>query len=272
MTKKKTARTRKAKVSKERLALIDGEILCYHAVTSREFLVEQEEEGEIFQVLNFNACKDDLALRIKSIMKETSSTDMALFFGGMENFRKKIDPMYKANRSPYKPMGYAKLVEWCTNEYTTEMAVRIEADDLIGIWHTTPEDGQETIIVSNDKDMRTIPGLLYNHTRPEDGIQNITEQQACAFWGYQTLVGDTADGYKGCPGVGPKGAQAILDKFNKSKLTGKRLQKAVFNQVCSFFLEAGLTKKAALTQARLARILHNGEYNVKTSAPKLWTP
>jgi DNA polymerase-1 len=261
----------KNKKAKDRLALIDGEILCYHAVTSREFLVEQEEEGEIFQVLDFNACKDDLALRIDSILKETSSRDMILFFGGLENFRKKIDPMYKANRSPYKPMGYNKLVDWCKFNYSCHIAERIEADDNIGIMHTTPSP-LETIIVSNDKDMRTVPGLLYNHTRPEDGIQNITEQQACAFWGYQTLVGDTADGYKGCPGVGPKGAQAILDKFNKSKLTGKRLQKAVFNQVCSFFLEAGLTKKDALVQARLARILHHGEYNLKTSTPKLWTP
>ena len=272
MAKKKITRTVKNKKAKNRIALIDGEILCYHAVTSREFLLETEEEGEIFHVLAFDQCKDDLALRIKTILKETSSNSCTLFFGGMENFRKKIEPSYKANRSPYKPMGYNKLVDWCRCEYDTYTTNRIEADDALGIWHTNPASLAETIIVSNDKDMRTIPGLLYNHTRPEDGIQNITEQQACAFWGYQTLVGDTADGYKGCPGVGPKGAQAILDRFNKSKLTGKRLQKAVFNQVCSFFLEANLTKKDALVQARLARILHHGEYNLKTSTPKLWTP
>ena len=53
------------------------------------------------------------------------------------------------------------------------------------------------IIVSPDKDMRQIPGKLYNMDEviditPEDGMQ----------WHYiQTLAGDSTDGYSGVPGV-----------------------------------------------------------------------
>ncbi|NIW82658.1 MAG: phage exonuclease, partial [Thermoplasmata archaeon] len=59
-------------------------------------------------------------------------------------------------------------------------------------------------MVSNDKDLMTIPGKLY---RPmNDERLTITKVEADRFWMKQTLMGDKTDGYDGIPGVGPKTA------------------------------------------------------------------
>ena len=51
--------------------------------------------------------------------------------------------------------------------------------------------------MSDDKDMKTIPGRLY---RPmSDELLEITAEDADRYFLTQVLTGDTADGYKGVP-------------------------------------------------------------------------
>ena len=51
----------------------------------------------------------------------------------------------------------------------------LEADDVCGLISTKPET-QSNVVVSNDKDLKTIPGLLY---RPmSDEMLTVTEQEA----------------------------------------------------------------------------------------------
>ena len=80
----------------------------------------------------------------------------------------------------------------------------------------------------------------------------------------QTLVGDRTDGYAGCPSIGEKTAEKLL-----LPLKGDLV--AMWNTVCKQFEKQNLSDKIALEQARLARILRNGEYNTKTFQPKLWS-
>ncbi len=75
----------------------------------------------------------------------------------------------------------------------------------MGILSTHPTKIQgKKIIVSEDKDMRTIPGWLYN-PGPNKDIEPkyINEFEADRYHLYQTITGDSTDGYKGCPGAGP---------------------------------------------------------------------
>jgi len=260
---------RKSKSKQKNLALIDGEILCYHLVTNGTHLREEENDlEEVYHVLDLKSCKEEFEIRYKAILKETNSNNSIIAFGSKENFRKKIDPVYKSHRGK-KPLGYWRLVKWVESNYACKSYPKIEADDVLGIL-ATETSSPETVIVSNDKDMKTIPGLLYDWTRPEEGIKNISEQEAAAWWGYQTLIGDTADGYKGCPGVGKVGAEPLFEKFKNSKLKGKRLEKSVFKEVCAFFFEKGLSEKDALVQANLSRILHAKDYDMKIKKPILW--
>jgi len=74
----------------------------------------------------------------------------------------------------------------------------------------------------------------------------------------QTLMGDSTDNYKGCPKVGLKTAEKIL------------AENSTWETVVAAFEKAGLSEEDALENARLARILRDGEYNNETGEVKLW--
>ena len=113
-------------------------------------------------------------------------------------------------------------------------------------------------MVSDDKDLRTIPCKLY---RPmADEKLDITQKQADTHFLTQTLTGDPTDGYSGCKGVGAKTAEKIL---------GNR---PAWSSVEQAFLKAGMSKADALTQARLARILRWDDWDEAKGEPKLWQP
>ncbi len=82
---------------------------------------------------------------------------------------------------------------------------------------------------------------------------------------YQTLTGDSTDGYKGCPKVGPVAAARLLEP-----LMGEPA--GMWIAVLLSFKKAGLTEADALVQARVARILRHTDYDFTNKLPILWTP
>ena len=177
------------------------------------------------------------------------------------NFRKDFYPDYKANRADKrKPLCYWDTVDWAKEHYTTKQALFLEADDVLGIMSTTPSEEYLNVIISKDKDFRSIPGYFYCMQDRE--LLEITQEEADYFHLYQTLIGDTSDNYPGCPGVGPVKAKTALDKDPS------------WDTVVGLYEKAKLTETDALTQARVARILRHGEY-VKVAGNwevKLWNP
>ena len=172
------------------------------------------------------------------------------------NFRKKILSTYKANRiGKRKPVCYSEVLEWIKRNYTTKMLPTLEADDVIGI-AATHFKGQE-VHCSGDKDFRSIPGIFYNFIKGE--LYHISEREADKWFYTQTLIGDKADNYDGCPGIGEKTAEKIFKKEGVSWGTVKKT-----------FLRKGLTEEDALQQARVARILRDTEW--KDGKPILWSP
>jgi DNA polymerase-1 len=141
----------------------------------------------------------------------------------------------------------------------------LEADDLIGMAASSAVSSElSPIIVSIDKDFKTVPCRLYNPDKPELGVIEITSEQADYWFMYQTLTGDSADNYKGCPGVGPKKAEKLLE--DKTTLYD------MWQVVLKAYDSSGLSSRHALTQARVARILRYGEYNFGMGKVKLWHP
>ena len=130
----------------------------------------------------------------------------------------------------------------------------LEADDAMGIYATKLTGN---IIVSPDKDMRQIPGKLYNL----DDTTTITPEEGARWHLIQTLAGDQTDGYSGVPGIGVKRAETLFNKEGYSWAT-----------VVKAFQDKGLTEDDALLNARLARILTVEDYDSKQQEPKLWTP
>jgi DNA polymerase-1 len=113
----------------------------------------------------------------------------------------------------------------------------------------------EKVIVSEDKDMMTIPSLLWR----QGEMLDISEEEADYNHLLQTLKGDTTDGYSGLRGVGEVKAKTIL-------------KVPVWKSVEDAFIKAGYTKEDALVQARLARILRAEDYNFEFDQPREWSP
>lgn len=248
------------------IAIIDADIFVYQAVTEacEEIL---NGDDEYTYRLNRKHVQDELEIRIADTMMMTGATDALLCFGSVSNWRKKILPEYKAHRAKKKPLGYLATVEWCQSTWDCDTAPFLEADDIIGLRATDPDwkPGHVKIIVSEDKDLNTIRGAHYNPRTPERGIYHVSDDEARHNHLMQALCGDTADGYKGCPGCGPVKAAQILQSA-----PGSMIEK--WDRVVAAFKDAGLTEKDALVQTRVAHILTHGHYDWNTGELNLWTP
>jgi DNA polymerase-1 len=239
----------------KRTLLIDGDIVAYRYSST----VEQEVDwGDDVWSLWADAkeAKKLILQYLDQLVEVTAADDFIFTFSDKDNFRKTIYPDYKHNRKgKRKPTCYKGIKTWLEAEYESIDMPTLEGDDVMGILATSGKY-EETVIVSEDKDMKTIPGLLWRAAEMED----ISEEYADYYHLYQTLVGDATDGYKGCKGIGDKRATDILSKD------------PTWEAVVKAYEKAGQTEEEALVQARLARILRASDYNTKTQEPILWTP
>ena len=175
--------------------------------------------------------------------------DNILFcFSSSENYRKKLNPEYKAQRvSHRKPTCYKGLVEYIKENYNSVSYGDLEGDDIISVISTCFKNN--TVIISGDKDFKTVPcSFFYNFM--QDTLGYTDEKTAYKNLLKQVLTGDTADNYKGCPKIGPVTAQKLIDtnSIDISLLWN--------NIVVEKFKKAGLTEEDALANFNMAYLLH----------------
>jgi 5'-3' exonuclease len=251
-----------------KLLLIDGDQFVFTAAVAIEREIRWDADNHVLYSnpelawVNFEAM-------IARIFERFETKDHALAFSSSTNFRYDVDPTYKANRKgARKPMCYASVRELCDEHYNTITMEGLEADDVMGILATKPGNAQR-IIVSQDKDLKTIPGTLWTG---KDVLQ-ITETEADYNHMYQTLIGDSTDGVKGCPGVGPVKAEKILNPEPTGEtLTIEGYQGLLWKQVVKTYEKAKLTEEYALQQARLVRILRWEDWDQENRKAILWSP
>jgi len=239
---------------------LDTDILAYKAASSAEMEIDWGDDVWSLQS-DLKDAKMSFKTQVDVIRERTGVSEFVccLSDSSENNFRKTVYPDYKSNRKKTrKPVGYKALIEWIEDNYPTLRKPTLEADDVMGILATKPENEGKCIIVSDDKDMKTIPCRLYQPTNDEH--LTLTEQDADKYFLMQTLTGDTTDGYKGLAGIGPKKAEAIL---------GARPAWSVVEQA---YIKAGFTREDAIQQARLARILRWTDWDEDKGEVKLWTP
>ena len=182
--------------------------------------------------------------------------DSILFFSDSVNFRKAIDPDYKGHRNRKKPCGYKRVINALKETFPVVVLPQLEADDAMGIYAT--REPRQHVIVSPDKDMRQIPGDLYNL---KDPVETIDEEEARRWHLIQTLAGDQTDGYAGVPGIGVKRAVTLFEKEGYT-----------WETVVNAFAAKDLDEDVALRNARLAKILHFENYDFDTKTVKHWLP
>jgi len=276
----------------KRCLLLDGDIFAFEAASMAEKEIDWGDD-----LWTVHSWVDDALRhaknRIESLKKQLNA-DLVVFVWSDptgEYFRKDIMPEYKGNRkSGRKPLALKELKFALAEEYEAFMRPKLEADDVMGIlatWDKYKPEYQK-IIVSSDKDMKTIPAWLFNPDKDyEPWYQH--EEDADLWHMTQTLAGDTTDGYGGCPNIGLDTAASFFNEGLKVEayehtfksgarkgLTETRWRKvhseSLWATVVSLFKKAGLGEEEALRQAQVARICRASDYNFKTKEVKLWKP
>lgn len=142
-----------------------------------------------------------------------------------ENFRKNIDPMYKANR-PEAPEDLKLQLEvaiaWVEQMGFKNISIAgYEADDVIASINKRANALEVNVrIISHDKDLyQLIDGdtFLFDPKKK----QEIREDQCLEKYGvtpaqfidFQSIVGDSADNVPGIKGIGAKGAANLLKTY-----------------------------------------------------------
>lgn len=184
-------------------ALIDMDLVLYRCAAS----AENDDVG--IAIYRVNELLDTL-------LERTASTSYRAFISARDNFRKKIYPEYKANRTSAKPIHLEALQHYALKELSAEIAPdTLEADDAMGI-HQDKEN-LTTVICSLDKDMLQVPGLHYQWAfgtskwKKDEKFIEQSELQGLRLFYEQCLKGDKADNVMGIEGLGEVKARRALE-------------------------------------------------------------
>ena len=187
--------------------------------------------------------------------------DIVMCFSSYPTFRHEIFPEYKINRlGKRKPLALKDIIKKIKYEYTSEYLDGLEGDDVLGLLATSNKY-KDPIIVSVDKDMRTIPCKLI----AEDEVEHITQRKADRHWFEMALAGDAGDGILGIKGMGMVTASKLLADVPDT-------EEALWHKVLQTYEKKGYTMADAILNARLTRILRTGDYDIFTGQVKLWNP
>lgn len=239
--------------------LIDADIVAFKAASAAEKPInwgdglwtlhayEQEAQAYVYEYF-------------ARLINTLGDGELCLFLTSPDNWRKDILPTYKSNRKDArKPMVLPTLKQWMMDTMNAVMVPTLEADDLLGIEAT--KDGG--IIISEDKDLKTIPCTLFNPAKDKEPHE-ITEFDADYNHMYQTLTGDSTDGYSGCPTVGPKKAGEILKGCTSTT--------EMWAAVVAAYEKQNLSEEVALTMAQVSRICRVEDFDFDSMKVIPWTP
>ena len=234
--------------------LIDADFTVYKCCAAAESEIDFGDDV-IVVTSKFSEAYACVMREIKKIQRHFGSfDDIILFFSSPDNFRKKIQADYKGHRNRKKPCAYKRVINKLKTEFEVITMPTLEADDAMGIYATKYPGN---IIVSPDKDMKQIPGMLYNF----DESFTIDKSEGAKWHLVQSAAGDNTDGYAGIPGIGIKRATQMFEEKGWSWKT-----------LVDAFKEKGLSEDVALMNARLAKILTTDDYDHEKGEPVLWNP
>ena len=234
--------------------LIDADYIVYKCCAAAETEIDFGEDL-IVVTSKFSEVMKNIDRELGKIKSEFFNPELILFFSHHQNFRKQLYPDYKGHRNRKKPCGYKRAIKALELKYEVIIMEELEADDALGIYATA---NPGNCVVSPDKDLRQIPGLLYDLKSdtvtidPEEGRK----------WHYiQTLAGDQTDGYAGVPGYGVKTATKLFEEKGY-----------YWETVVDAFKSKGMTFEDALLNARLAKILQASDYDFINGRFIAWYP
>ena len=166
---------------------------------------------------------------LNEVITKEQPTYMAVAFDHGKTFRHKVFPAYKAQReeTPEDIRASVPIIKDILEAYHIPVlqADGFEADDVIGTLATAAgREGIETYMLTPDKDYGQLVGDNVYIYRPRHGggYDTLGESEVTQKYGIATtaqvidllaLMGDSADNFPGCPGVGEKTAAKLITQF-----------------------------------------------------------
>lgn len=257
--------------------LVDADVLRYQIAFANEDKVTWDEGGEEEILTNPEKADSDVECFIDSLLDKFNTRNMTIVLSGAANYRTALYPEYKAQRADKpKPELWNRVsdyLEWGDHGHAVEQWEGIEGDDTLGILHTSKAYRERSVILTIDKDMLTVPGMIYRWNRPHEKIRHQSPRDAAFFHLTQVLTGDAVDNYKGRPGCGDKLA-ATIRKHAETPMDFWKLIVESYKNPRAFGIRSKviLTEEDAILQAQLAFILRDGWYDMDKQKERLWTP
>lgn len=216
---------------------------------------------------------------------EEYKSDYVIFaLEGGNNFRKELDPNYKANRSE-APEELKQQLEICIQMLKQSGLKCIsvetyEADDIIASISKKLSDDYLVQIFSSDKDLYQL--IKPNCVLIDPKTSNIINEQGCIdkfglkpeqIKDFLAICGDSSDNVKGVKGIGAKGAKDLLNEYkniqgiynNINLISNKRQQSALAEGKNDLELSLKLVSLAdnALDNINTNQILENADFPTK---------
>ena len=166
---------------------------------------------------------------LNEVLTKEKPTHIGVAFDHGKTFRHDVFPEYKAQRE--ETPEDIKLSVPLIKQVLEAMHIPIlqvdgfEADDIIGTIATRfGADGIDTFMLTPDKDYGQLigPNVFMYRPRHGGGYEILGEKEVGEKYGIPTpaqvidllaLMGDSADNFPGCPGVGEKTAAKLINQF-----------------------------------------------------------
>tara|TARA_Y100001970_G_scaffold173166_1_gene211618 strand:+ start:9018 stop:11789 length:2772 start_codon:yes stop_codon:yes gene_type:complete len=230
--------------------LIDGSGYIFRAYYALPPLSRKSDGLPTGAVSGFCSMLFKLLEDSRSDDSEHKPTHFAVIFdSARKNFRNEIYKDYKANRSEapedlVPQFEYIRKSVDAFNLPSIEL-INYEADDLIATYSKKIiEEGGKVTIISSDKDLMQ---LVSDKIRLYDPMKNkvLGEKEVFEKFGVkpdqvidvQSLIGDSSDNVPGVPGIGPKTAAELINKYktldqvlkNANQIKQKKRKESLIN-------------------------------------------
>ena len=200
---------------------------------------------------------------LNEVLTKENPTYIGVAFDHGKTFRHDAFPAYKAQReeTPEDIKASVPIIKDILRAYKIPIlqADGFESDDIIGtIAIKKKKKGIDTYMLTPDKDYGQLIRKNVKMYRPQHGggYEILGEKEIAQKYGISSstqiidllaLMGDSADNFPGCPGVGEKTAAKLINQFgsvenllnNTSQLKGKlkeKVENAVEDIKMSYFL------------------------------------
>ena len=229
-------------------ALIDGDVVAYRAafIGQNEGWLEDE-------------ATDSAKWLVEDWCKSAGCDTAIVCLSPPTTFRHAMSPLYKAHRKGRaKPSWLSEIREELQSAFDFACWDDVEADDVMGILQSS--DPENSVTVTVDKDLMQVAGNHYNPVKKT--AFKVSEEDGYRLFLTQWLTGDSTDGYRGIPGVGPKNAERLLGDPDLDPV----------RVVLNAYKAAELSYEYCLLQANLAMILQSENWDEENRQYRLWIP